>query len=426
MEIDTLCQSDELCPLQTRCDKWDGMKTLLQSYPFTQAIEYLLEVAGVAMISVPSDMARVDYLFEDKTGERIALEVRASDFRGEPQQLAQLAKAVEQIATRIKKLILVTPSKPAPERIQAFTAAFERVPTEAAWLAGDELAEFLGLNPSQLYDDNLENRTELEKYRHRDASAAATSGRSRSPSSMDQPDLARQLSRATIQRLSESSVVPEAFLRIGERVNVVIVQSDIQNFSLMVKAAKPDDLNNAMGKYYRLARALAWSYGGVLDKFIGDAVLAIFNYPASEDDGHVKAAKFASDLIEIGKPIFGGLLNLMNEAISTGTRVGISTGEVSVLNIGLRGLELSFVGDVMNLAARLEHESDVNNFLVDNLTKGAILKQDEKFFQQLGFIKKELSHERVKGQLTSIQAWQAPGSVVPHIADLTRDLTVGL
>ncbi|HMG73134.1 MAG TPA: adenylate/guanylate cyclase domain-containing protein [Pyrinomonadaceae bacterium] len=402
------------------------MNLVLQSYDFEQAIGHLLALAGVVIVSTPSDLTRVDYVFLDNFGERIAIEARGHGFQGEPRQLTQLAKLVGPVASRIRKLILVTPFKPDAKSIKALVEAFAGMPNDVEWFSDQELAESLGLHEWSSHDLNT-RRSQRREYRDRALGTADKPTQDRSwPGLVDQPDLARQLSRATIHRLQESSKSPEVFLRIGERVPVVIVLSDIQNFSLLVKAAKPDDLNNAMAKYYRLARALAWSYGGVLDKFIGDAVLTIFNYPYSEEDAHIKAVRFASDLIEIGKPIFGGLLNLINEAINTGTRVGISTGEVSVLNIGLRGLELSFVGDVINLAARLEHESDLNGFLVDNLTKGAIFKHDHKFFEQLSLVKRELSHERVKGQLTSIQAWQVPSSVISDIADLERDLTVGL
>lgn len=398
------------------------MKFAPEHYTFELAIGHLLELAGVTTVGTPSELARVDYVFLDKSGSRIAIEARGGDFRGDSNHLTQLAKAIEPIAGRINKLILVTSFKPDEKRVRTFDKAFEGMPN-VEWLSFLELARFLGVDVGSL--DPAGSEKELRESRHRTEGAARKTFTQRSRS-IDQSDLARQMSRAAIHKLEESATSPETFLRIGERVPVIIVQSDIQNFSLIVKAVKPDDLNNAMAKYYRLARALAWSYGGVLDKFIGDSVLTIFNYPWSDEDAPVKAARFASDLIQIGKPIFGGLSNLINEAIITGTRVGISMGEVSVLNIGLRGLELSFVGDALNLAARLEHESDVDSFLVDNLTKGAISRNNSSFFQQLGMVRKELSRERVKGQLTSIQAWQIPSSVVPQISDLERDLTVGL
>ena len=369
---------------------------------FYEYIAVLLERSSVTVKSTLADRARVDYVFLDDKGKRVALEVKGHTFDGTKEHFKHLINTVQSIANHVDKFLLVTPFTPNADALRVFGRDFGRSQIEAEWLSGDQFAGTLGL------DAALSRR-----YRSSDAEVTPSSA------------LDRQLSQPLIRKLRESSAPAESFLRIGERVPVVVVLSDLKSFSLLVKATKPDDLNDAMSKYYRIARELVWAHGGVLDKFIGDAVLAIFGYPAARQTEHVSATRFAADLVEVGKPILEGIKDLINEAIDTGTRVGISTGEISVLNIGLRSVELSFVGDVINLASRLEHECEVDSCLIDNLTKVAIRKADETFFKKLSLQGKKLEREQVKGQLTSIQAWGIPSSVLPSISNLNRALSLG-
>jgi class 3 adenylate cyclase len=339
-------------------------------------------------------------MFVDQAGKRMAVEVKGYRFRAGKRVFKQLATAISSIADHVDKFTLVTPFEPVARDRQSFSRAMESVKVTAEWLSGNQFAKELGLGA-----DSFQRRYRASEQRR-----------------LPPLDLTRQLSGPLIRRLQESSKPPEAFLRIGERMSVVVALSDLKNFSLFAKAVKPEDLNDAMSKYYRVARELVWEHGGVLDKFIGDAVLAIFGYPKSKENAQISAARFAADLVEIGKPILEGVGDLINEAIETGTRVGISTGDISVLNIGLGSIELSFVGDVINLAARLEHECEVNGCLIDNLTKVAISGNDPTFFKRLSLEGRKLEREKVKGQLTTIQTWQIPSLVIPSISNIGKSL----
>ena len=388
---------------------------------FEQTIGLLLQAAGMAVTSTPSDRARIDYVFRDPTGKHIALEVKGYGFEGKADQFQQLARSFDPIRDRFSKLILITPFEPTEKKLKAFFAAFKDG-ANVEWLSGKQFIRVLGLDEFEI-DNSAEYPSHWYPYHtFEDVGNIWIQEPGGEKFTLTQSDLARQIPQSVLRKFRGSAQPPETFLRIGERVAAVVVLSDLKNFSLLVKAAKPDDLNDAMSKYYRLARELVWSYGGVLDKFIGDAVLAIFNYPSPNKNAHLNAVRFALDLIEIGKPILESLKDSINEAIETGTRIGVSSGELSVLNIGLRRIELSFVGDVINLAARLEHESEVDGCLIDNLSKVAISKADSRFLRRLSLVKKTIDHDKMKGQLTSIQAWQVPSSVVPIISDLKRKL----
>lgn len=374
---------------------------------FEQYIGHLLEEAGMMVTSSSSDLARVDFMVIDPVGERLAIEVKDYSYSGQKEDFDNIVHAISPIAERIKTFILVTPQPPDRRSMDTFIQAFQGMPNDAQWFGGKEFTEFLGLP----YEFNFEwsktpsNVTGENQLADKDIANLI---------------LNRQLSRKAIETITGSTEPPETLLRLGKRIPVVVVLSDIKNFSLLVKATKPEDLNDIMMKYYRLARTLVWDNEGTLDKFIGDAVLAIFGYPEVVSSAPLRAVKFAADLIELGKNVLGNLVDMINESIETGTRVGIASGEISVLNIGQETIEISFVGDVINLAARLEHASEVNGMLIDNLSRKSIEGLDKSFLDLLALRERTLSLEEAKGQLTSIRAWQVSPSVVPYISGAQR------
>ena len=230
-------------------------------------------------------------------------------------------------------------------------------------------------------------------------------GRTKVPA--DYHVLTRQFPHATVGQLLAGGGDLRSKLGIGTNVRpVTVVFSDLKNFSKLVHAVHPAALNEIMGRYYLLARELVWRHHGVLDKFIGDAVLAIFNYPQGDRVGEENAIRFALDLIELGREITGELLATINDVIESGTRVGIASGELWTIDIGYEEREVSFVGDVINLAARLEAAADVNGILLDNITYNLVKKRSPDFLAGLSPTEDQLGVDRVKGQANPIRAWR--------------------
>src|SRR4030042_4416885 len=162
-----------------------------------------------------------------------------------------------------------------------------------------------------------------------------------------------------------------------------------------------------MGKYYRSARNLVWQYGGMLDKFIGDAVLGVFGYPQGPNNSASNAIRFSLDLIKIGANILGEWKRMINAKISSGTRVGISTGDGGPINSGgEHGIHLTIFGDTVNLSARLEKNCDVNGVLFDNRTKAKAEEEDLNYIKSVEFAEREIPPADAKGQTEQIIAWQ--------------------
>jgi adenylate cyclase len=197
-------------------------------------------------------------------------------------------------------------------------------------------------------------------------------------------------------------------LKIGQMVTeITIVMADIKNFSALVKASRPDDVNEIFSKYYRVAKDIVFSHGGTLDKFIGDATVAIFGYPYPDEAATLCAMKAAQEIISAGSGLLADLLDRINEKIETGTRVGIATNDLYPIDIASDGVEVSFVGNAMNLAARLQKESDVDGILLDNRTRNLARRFDPAFVDALNLVERVLPVEAVKGQNHPIRAWQA-------------------
>lgn len=141
----------------------------------------------------------------------------------------------------------------------------------------------------------------------------------------------------------------------GENMVVTAFFSDIKGFSTFSEKLKeePKRLMNVMNRYLSTVTPELTQHGACIDKYIGDAVVALFGAPVPHDDHPLRACKGALDVQKaIGK--------LRETFRAEGlpdvyTRVGINTGTMMVGNIGsAQLLDYTAIGDEMNLAARLE------------------------------------------------------------------------
>jgi class 3 adenylate cyclase/HAMP domain-containing protein len=145
---------------------------------------------------------------------------------------------------------------------------------------------------------------------------------------------------------------PEAML-VGENRELAILFSDIRSFTTISEAMQPDDLVNSLNRYFTSMVEIIMNRSGVIDKYIGDAIMAFFGAPVRHDDDAVQSVLAALEMTEaldlfnehqrgIGKPEFK-------------IGIGINYGIVTVGNIGCnRKMDYTVIGDMVNLASRLE------------------------------------------------------------------------
>jgi class 3 adenylate cyclase len=139
----------------------------------------------------------------------------------------------------------------------------------------------------------------------------------------------------------------------GKKQEVTILFSDIRGFTAFSEGHDPEEVISHLNEYLSAMVDIIFKYEGTLDKFIGDAIMAVFGSPITHDDDPVRAVKTA---LEMQKRLV--LLN--TEWVKKGRTpltigIGINTGVVIVGNIGdVRRMEYTVIGDNVNLASRLE------------------------------------------------------------------------
>ncbi len=131
-----------------------------------------------------------------------------------------------------------------------------------------------------------------------------------------------------------------------ERRLVTVLFADVVGSTAMGEALDPEDMRALLGRYFAIARGAVEERGGTLEKFIGDAVMAVFGLPTAHEDDAARAAAAALDLRDQVRadPGLGERLPI---------RLGLATGEVVAAMEGGGG-DFLITGDAVNLAARLQ------------------------------------------------------------------------
>ncbi len=145
---------------------------------------------------------------------------------------------------------------------------------------------------------------------------------------------------------------PEKML-IGDNRVVAILFSDIRSFTTISEGYMPDELVHVLNRYFGLMVDIIIKHNGVIDKYIGDAIMAFFGAPVKREDDALQAVyaaiemqetltAFNAEQVKIGKPEFR-------------TGIGINYGVVTVGNIGSeKKMDYTIIGDMVNLGSRLE------------------------------------------------------------------------
>ena len=182
---------------------------------------------------------------------------------------------------------------------------------------------------------------------------------------------------------------------ISERKNVTILFSDMSGYTAITERLDPEDVKDFMSRIFGEIAQVIVKYEGFIERFIGDAVMAIFGVPSAHEDDPIRAIKAAREIHNLVEELSPKLeakvgQNLsMHSGINTGLVV---TGEVDVQK-GIHGI----TGDPVNLASRLEGLAK----------KGEILVGEQTFRQAEGyFIFERQKPKKVKGKESAINVYR--------------------
>ena len=160
----------------------------------------------------------------------------------------------------------------------------------------------------------------------------------------------------------------------GDRRPTTVLFSDIRGFTAMAESMGPDAIAQLLSEYFTEMVEVIFEHGGTLDKFIGDAIMALWGAPIAHSDDPDRALRAALAMqrsiarlnerwVAQGRP-------------EIGVGIGINHGEVFAGNIGShRRLEYTVIGDAVNIASRLCAEAGPGEILVSEAVLGVVREQ---------------------------------------------------
>ncbi len=192
-----------------------------------------------------------------------------------------------------------------------------------------------------------------------------------------------------------------------ERKVVSVLFCDLVGFTAASEAADPEDVRARIRPFHARLRQEIERYGGTVEKFIGDAVMAVFGAPVAHEDDAERAVRAGLRILEAIEE-----LNDDDPALSLQVRIGINTGE-AVVALGARPEEGEGIvtGDVVNTASRLQGAAPVNGIAVSEQTYRAT----ERVFEY-----EELEPVQVKGKAEPLALYRPLAARARFGSDITR------
>ena len=157
----------------------------------------------------------------------------------------------------------------------------------------------------------------------------------------------------------------------GKMTDIACLFVDIRGFTPMSELLTPPEVVAILNRYLDLTSRCIMQNGGTLDKFVGDATMAIFNAPLPQDDYIYQAVKTAMDMVEGSKALSEELLEQYGRTVSFG--IGVHCGQAVVGNIGAEiRMDYTAIGDTVNTAARLESNAPGGQILISRAVADAL------------------------------------------------------
>ena len=160
-------------------------------------------------------------------------------------------------------------------------------------------------------------------------------------------------------------IVPEAPEPVSDvRKMVTILFTDIFDSSRLSQTLDPEALRNLLARYFGALSSIIRRHGGVVEKYIGDAIMAVFGVPILHEDDALRAVRAAVEMRDT--------LVILNRELEAGwgvrlaNRIGVNTGEV-IAGDHTQG-HLFVTGEAVNVAKRLEEAAGANEILIGELT----------------------------------------------------------
>ena len=190
---------------------------------------------------------------------------------------------------------------------------------------------------------------------------------------------------------------------LTERRHVSVLFADLVGFTTLAETRDSEEVRDLLTRYFDACQTVIGRYGGVVEKFIGDAVMAVWGTPVAKEDDSERAVRAALEIVDAVTQ-----LGIETGAPELRARAGVLTGEATV-NLGATGQGM-VAGDLVNTASRVQSAAAPGTVLVGESTKRATDAAIE--YRDTGL------HE-LKGKAEPVRLWQA-GRVVAGIGGLMK------
>jgi class 3 adenylate cyclase/tetratricopeptide (TPR) repeat protein len=174
-----------------------------------------------------------------------------------------------------------------------------------------------------------------------------------------------------------------------ENRHVSVLFVDLVGFTTFSESRDAEDVREMLSRYFDTARTIVGRYGGVVEKFIGDAVMAVWGVPAAREDDAERAVRAALDVVD-------AVAALGDEVgVQLAARGGVATGSVAAVNAPGEGI---VVGDRVNTASRVQSVAEPGTVLVDESTRRTT---------SAAIAYADAGEHLVKGKAEPLQLWHA-------------------
>jgi adenylate cyclase len=213
--------------------------------------------------------------------------------------------------------------------------------------------------------------------------------------------------RGAFQYYLTSSVINEMLkdpskLKLGgDKKNLTVLFSDIRGFTSFSETMTPEQLVHLLNEYLTAMTDIVFKYDGLLDKYMGDAIMAVYGAPLDQPDHALRACRTALDMMKELKKLQKKWAGEGQPVLDIG--IGISSGDMVVGNMGSQmRFDYTVMGDSVNLGSRLEsiNKEYGTNIIISEYTYEAV--QDV-------LLCRELDSVRVKGKKLPVKIYELLG-----------------
>jgi class 3 adenylate cyclase/tetratricopeptide (TPR) repeat protein len=173
----------------------------------------------------------------------------------------------------------------------------------------------------------------------------------------------------------------------AERRLVSVLFGDLVGFTPLSEDRDPEEVRELLSRYFDAARQVIERYGGTVEKFIGDAVMAVWGTPVAREDDPERAVRAGLELVEVVGALGDGELAL---------RTGVVTGEAAV-TVGAEGQGM-VAGDLVNTASRVQAAAQAGTVLVGERTRRA---------SEAAIAYEDAGTHELKGKAEPLPLWRA-------------------